>query len=67
MHAIAGFLKKHGIRKAELLPYNPLWHNKNWSIGCEDPLSNDTSMNKFMPRERIRHCREIFVKTGIEV
>jgi pyruvate formate lyase activating enzyme len=67
MHAIACFLKEHGVKKGELLPYNPLWHKKNWSIGCNDPLSDDTTMNKFMPRERIRHCRNIFMTMGIEV
>ncbi|MGD0275831.1 MAG: glycyl-radical enzyme activating protein [Syntrophales bacterium] len=67
MEAIAGFLREHGVRNAELLPYNPLWHEKNWSIGYADILIKDPIMNKFMAREKIQYCKNIFKSAGLDV
>lgn len=67
IEAIAEFLREHGVKKTELLPYNPLWHEKSWSIGCADILIKDPIMNKFMARERIQHCKNIFKAAGLDI
>ena len=67
MEAIAGFLRKHSVKKAELLSYNPLWHEKSWSIGCEDILINNPNMNKFMAHEEMQCCKNIFKAGGMDL
>lgn len=65
LKAIAGFLKNQGVTKVALLPYNPLWHEKSRSIGCQGKFSDYPEMSKFMPRERIQRCKDIFLAAGI--
>jgi len=58
MEAIAGFLSEHSVKKVELLPYNPLWHEKIWSIGNAEILIKNPSMNKFMAHEEMQRCKK---------
>ncbi|HVN72212.1 MAG TPA: glycyl-radical enzyme activating protein [Desulfomonilia bacterium] len=67
MNAIASFLKGCGIEKADLMPYNPLWHDKSWSMGLKDRYRMDRDMTRFLSRERCEHCREIFRAAGISI
>jgi pyruvate formate lyase activating enzyme len=67
MKAIAGFLKENDVKQAALLPYNPLWHEKSWSIGSQNELNRDPKMNTFMAREKIERCKSIFAEAGLEI
>ncbi len=63
---IADFLKKLGIEKAVLLPYNPMWLQKSGKIGALNPLAGRTETGTWMDSEKIAHCRAIFSEHGID-
>jgi pyruvate formate lyase activating enzyme len=65
--AISSFLKEWGVLKADILPYNPLWHDKSWSLGRKDGYSEDKDMTEFLSQEKIRHCKAIILAAGIDV
>lgn len=67
MEAIAGFLKSLGIKKAQLLSYNPLWHKKNYKIGKESMFIHDPLMNRFMDTRKVEQCKDIFKQSSIFV
>lgn len=63
---IAGFLRSLGVKKAALMAYNPLWHEKCGKIGVHDPWLNDRLMSSWPGQERMTRCREILAREGIE-
>lgn len=63
--AIAGFLKSQGVRRAALLAYNPLWHDKNAKIGLADTLKQDAAMRTWMSKEELAACKAVFSAFGI--
>lgn len=63
---IAGFLGCLGVKKAALLAYNPLWHEKSAKIGADDPWRDNPRMSSWPERERLERAREIFMQAGIE-
>ena len=65
--AIALFLKEQGAPRVQLLPYNPLWHEKTDKIGAANSLRQNASMTTWLDKKRIEACREIFTRQGIEV
>jgi pyruvate formate lyase activating enzyme len=65
--AIAAYLKKLGVKKSVLLPYNPLWHEKTRKIGSEDPMEKNSDAAIWMALERVEGCRNIFLGSGIQV
>jgi pyruvate formate lyase activating enzyme len=67
LSAIASFLKENGIGRIELLPYNPLWHEKCGKIGERSPYGETPRMSSWMPREEVDACRKIFLDMNIGV
>ncbi len=67
LKAIAGFLNRLGVKKAALLAYNPLWHEKTDKIGGENRLRDDPAMKKFLSAEAVAQCKAIFNSYGIKV
>ncbi len=65
--AIADFYRKHDVKKAALLSYNPLWHEKNRKVGVENPYSDIEKMTHWISREKEEACRAVFRNAGIEV
>ncbi|MCX5850713.1 MAG: glycyl-radical enzyme activating protein [Deltaproteobacteria bacterium] len=65
--AIALFLKEQGAPRVQLLPYNPLWHDKTDKIGAANSLRQNAAMTTWLDKKRIEACREIFTRQGIEV
>ena len=65
--AIALFLKEQGAPRVQLLPYNPLWHEKTDKIGAANSLRQNAAMTTWLDKKRIEACREIFTRQGIEV
>ena len=63
--AIADFMKKTGVIKTDLLPYNPTWYSKNEKIGVElnEVLEGKDS---WQSRETIDRIKEIFKTRNIE-
>jgi len=62
---IAAFLNKLNITEASLLAYNPLWHEKCYKVGVEDPFKNNKMMTSFRDNRVIERCRAIFADYGI--
>ncbi|MCL4469456.1 MAG: hypothetical protein M1591_11055, partial [Deltaproteobacteria bacterium] len=54
--SIAEFLSGHGIKKVELLAYNPLWTDKSSGLGHE----LDYDRKKFMDKDEIVKIKQIF-------
>ena len=67
LQAIADFLRRHGVEKASLQPYNPLWPEKTRKIGVSSKFGSTATAADWMPREHISRCKDIFVRAGIEV
>jgi pyruvate formate lyase activating enzyme len=65
--AIASYLKRLGVKKSVLLPYNPLWHEKTRKIGSEDLMEKNSDAATWMALERVEGCRNIFLGSGIQV
>jgi pyruvate formate lyase activating enzyme len=65
LRSIAGFLHTHGVKKAVVLAYNPLWHEKNSKIGISSAYSSEDSMKKWQDKLKIQQCKEIFLHAGI--
>ncbi|MFH2066523.1 MAG: glycyl-radical enzyme activating protein [Pseudomonadota bacterium] len=61
------FLLDCGAQRVSLLPYHPLWQEKNRTIGIGAIHENQNSMASFLPRERMEACRSIFVQKGITI
>lgn len=62
--SIARFLKKSGITKIELLPYNPLWGEKLFSIGLPEPFPSKHLFRQWMPREDLNKYHRLFADYG---
>lgn len=64
--SIANFLNKLGIKKADLLPYNPTWYPKNEAIGVEthESIKNCKS---WQTKEKVDECKKIFTTKNIMV
>ena len=73
---IAGFLASLGVTQAGLLPYHPLWREKNHKIGIAPGLPNPGSPNneaaaqtmaQWMNKQAIEKCRAVFEASGIRI
>lgn len=58
--SIAAYLNQNGVRAVALLPYNPLWHEKNRKIGRHNSYSKRSEMNEWIKPSRIEQCKQIF-------
>ncbi len=56
LNGISRFLKKHGIKACELMPYNPLWINKAVQNGIDVHYTH----SEFMSQEEERKCAQWF-------
>ncbi len=65
LHSIAAFLQECRVSKVDLLPYNPLWHDKCRSIGADTGMAVGPGMNGFMHRDHVRHCWDIIRRCGL--
>jgi pyruvate formate lyase activating enzyme len=64
--SIASFLRKVGVEKIVLLPYNPLWKEKMDKLGEQSPFGSSESMKTWMKQEKISHCISLFDDFEIE-
>ncbi len=67
LRAMAEFLSGLGVKRAALLAYNPLWHEKNRKLGHETPYAHDPAMTSFADTTRLERCRAIYREMGIEL
>ncbi|WP_028314170.1 glycyl-radical enzyme activating protein [Desulfatibacillum aliphaticivorans] len=65
--AVISFLQECGVKKADLLPYHPLWQEKNFKIGIKDSRGDAPAMQSFLDKDRLQACREAFLAAGIQL
>ncbi|MFO8112452.1 MAG: glycyl-radical enzyme activating protein [Desulfosalsimonadaceae bacterium] len=65
IRAIADFLKKCGVREARLLPYHPLWQEKNRKIGVPPDTDGSPCMDRWLDNTVLEECRGVFEAAGI--
>lgn len=63
--AVASFLKELGVTQGALLPYNPLWQEKNRKMGLVDPLEEHRRLADFSDRAVLERCGKIWTDAGI--
>lgn len=63
LRALADLLRGLGLRRAALLPYNPLWLGKRRALGLELPYAHDAWMS---PAD-VARCARVFAEAGIAV
>lgn len=65
LDAIAEFMASCGVKKTDLLPYNPTWYSKNDKLGITlDPELRDAK--SWQPKEKVEHAKEFFKKRNID-
>ncbi len=67
LNAAASFLREHGFPEVSLLPYNPLWGDKLFSIGLPNPYAREHPMMNWQPREEIARCEQLFRTHGLKL
>ena len=65
LRAIAQFLKEEDVPRVQLLPFNPLWPEKELKVGRPSDFGEETQHASFMPPEEIERCEEIFSSMNI--
>ncbi|HUN54610.1 MAG TPA: glycyl-radical enzyme activating protein [Smithella sp.] len=63
---VAAYLQSLHITRAALLAYNPLWHEKSYKIGVEDPYKKSKAMTSFSENAVMERCEDIFANAGID-
>ena len=63
--AIAGFLKEEELTRVQLMPYNPLWPEKERKIGRPTFFAEETGNASFMSKNDMDHCEKIFSTMNI--
>jgi pyruvate formate lyase activating enzyme len=66
IRGIAEFLRGIGIRKAALLAYNPLWHEKSGTLGADNPHEHNAAMTAFPDRSVLEQCKKIYADAGLD-
>jgi pyruvate formate lyase activating enzyme len=66
LRAIAGFLERHGVRRAALLENNPIWLDKCGRLGLEPPFPEDHPARGFYERGEVERAAAIFREHGIQ-
>ncbi len=67
LQAIAAFLVECDVHQAKLLPYHPLWQEKNRMLGLQAPIDESPEMQKWLERENLVRSKAIFKEAGVEV
>lgn len=63
--AIAEYMQSCGVKKTDLLPYNPTWYSKNDKLGIElSPELKDAK--SWQSKEKLEHAKEIFKIRNID-
>ena len=63
--AIAEYMVRVGVERADLLPYNPTWYSKNDKLGVS--LAPELEgLTSFQPGEKVEHAKAIFLSRNIK-
>ncbi len=68
LEAIIALFREEGVTETRLLPYHPLWQEKNQKLGIESsssPGTMDQSLDQWLAGERVAECESLFEQAGI--
>ncbi len=65
--ALGVFLNKHKVAQVQLIPYHPVWIEKNRKLGINNPWTDEKSGSHWGEADRINDCQKILHKAGIKV
>jgi len=66
IQAIVHFLSTCGVHEARLLPYHPLWQEKNLKIGVALG-GHAAEMDQWLDNQVLDRCRTVFATAGISI
>ena len=67
LSGIADLMKENGVKKMQILPYNPIWLDKLPRFGGTKRLDIGEQTAKFMSDAELDRCTEVFESRGISV
>ncbi len=67
LSAIISLFREENVNKTQLMPYHPLWQDKNQKIGMNPPSITGNKMAEWMAGDRIKTCKKLFTDAGILV
>ncbi len=67
LRAIVSLYTQENVKKTQLLPYHPLWQEKNKKIGITPVSIKETNMEDWMSNERLTLCEKFFIDQGISI
>ncbi len=66
LDAIIRLFKELGVTKTHLMPYHPLWQEKNRQIGIDENGADNMEMDRWLARDQVEQCTKRFHAAGIE-
>lgn len=63
LEAIVSLYKEEDVNKTGLLPYHPLWQDKNQKLGIAS--GPGLNMDQWLAKDRAKACEKIFIEGGI--
>ena len=64
LNALVDFYQGLGVTQTQLIPYHPLWQEKNMKIGRQPVLEG---MDQWMSREETAACEAVFKAAGMDL
>jgi len=65
LSSIVSFYRKEEVTRTQLMPYHPLWMDKNRKIGMNPVLADGNKMGEWPAWDRIKACEDLFIDAGI--
>jgi pyruvate formate lyase activating enzyme len=67
LHSIAKFLQQQNVNRAQLMSYNPLWHDKCERLGSVICTDRAAPLRQWMPESELVQCEAIYRAHGLEL
>jgi pyruvate formate lyase activating enzyme len=64
--AIISLFRQVGVVKTHLMPYHPLWQEKNRQIGIEAEKPENVAMDGWIAQDQVKYCEKKFHAAGIK-
>lgn len=67
LNAIAEFLSANQVTTTAVMPYHPLWREKEFKLGHQSADAEREEMRSFLARDHIENCKNLLRKEGLRV
>jgi pyruvate formate lyase activating enzyme len=65
LSAIVSLYREEKVHTTQLMPYHPLWQEKNRKLGSPPLSLTGNKLGEWMAKDRIKACEKIFTDAGI--